>query len=135
MHGWFCQLELIEPLWQKKVELRESSNMFLIGYDYCIAISGPANGKRKFDKNPVTGWRYPYGTKESFYCNEGYRKGDQFMPLVLEMVEQGPLDFLDIMPPLVNVRKFTNYSHLWKYSYFLISLKIYNNRILVKKAL
>ena len=25
MHDWFCQIELIELIWQKKTELRESS--------------------------------------------------------------------------------------------------------------
>ena len=24
MHDWFCQIELIESIWQKKAELRES---------------------------------------------------------------------------------------------------------------
>ena len=52
----------------------EYNNMFLIGYDYCIEIPKPANGGRKFDKNPVTGWRYLYGTKESFYCDKGYKR-------------------------------------------------------------
>ena len=27
MHDWFCQIELIESIWQKKTELRESSNI------------------------------------------------------------------------------------------------------------
>ena len=25
MHDWFCQIELIESIWQKKAEVRESS--------------------------------------------------------------------------------------------------------------
>ena len=25
MRDWFCQIELIEPIWQKKVELRKIS--------------------------------------------------------------------------------------------------------------
>ena len=25
MHHWFCPIELIEPIWQKKAELRENS--------------------------------------------------------------------------------------------------------------
>ena len=27
MHDWFCQIELIESIWQKKGELRESLNV------------------------------------------------------------------------------------------------------------
>ena len=30
MHGWFCQIELIESIWQQKAELRENLNALLI---------------------------------------------------------------------------------------------------------
>ena len=29
MHDWFCQIELIESIWQNKAELRENSNKFI----------------------------------------------------------------------------------------------------------
>ena len=28
MHDWFCQIELIEPIWQKKVEFKKNPNVY-----------------------------------------------------------------------------------------------------------